>query len=123
MWFYILAAILFVLSQLDYFLLNKVRHDSQVVSSNSLKPFQVICRGSDAKVDGSFVATVLETASVAVLYLAWRSITEGEWSLGLGSSVSLVANKTLYLQNPGMTMCTSQAEMKGWLMAVYEITV
>ena len=25
MWFYIIAAILFVLSQLDYFLLNKVR--------------------------------------------------------------------------------------------------
>jgi len=62
MWFYLLAAILFVLSQLDYFLLNKV-----------------ICNGSDAKVDGSFVATVLETASVSVLYLAWRSITEESW--------------------------------------------
>ena len=123
MWFYILAAILFVLSQLDYFLLNKVRDDSQVVSYNSLGSFQVICRGSNAKVDGSFVATVLETASVGVLYLAWRSITEGEWSLGLGSSVSLVADKTLYLQNPGMIMCTSQTEMKGWLMAVYEIMV
>jgi len=62
MWFYILAATLFVLSQLDYFLLNKV-----------------ICRGSNAKVDGSFVATILETASVGVLYLAWRSITEESW--------------------------------------------
>jgi len=62
MWFYILAAILFVLSQLDYFLLNKV-----------------ICTGSSAKVDGSFVATILETASVVVLYLAWRSITEESW--------------------------------------------
>ena len=43
-----------------------------------LTSFQVICRGADAKVDGSFVATILETASVGVLYLAWRSITEGE---------------------------------------------
>jgi len=62
MWFYILAATLFVLSQLDYFLLNKV-----------------ICKGTDAKIDGSFVATILETTSVFVLYLAWRSITEESW--------------------------------------------
>jgi len=62
MWFYILSGVLFVLSQLDYFLLNKV-----------------ICKGSTAKVDGSFVATILETASVTVLYLAWRSITEESW--------------------------------------------
>jgi hypothetical protein len=62
MWFYIIAAVLFILSQLDYFLLNKV-----------------ICKGANAKIDGSFVATVLETASVAVLYLAWRSITEESW--------------------------------------------
>ena len=31
MWFYILAATLFVLSQLDYFLLNKVCEISQVL--------------------------------------------------------------------------------------------
>ncbi|KAH9948055.1 chitin synthase III catalytic subunit [Amylocystis lapponica] len=60
-WYYILAAVLFVLSQLDYFLLSKV-----------------ICKGTSAKIDGSFVATFLETAAVGVLYLAWRSITEGE---------------------------------------------
>ncbi|KAJ7780181.1 chitin synthase III catalytic subunit [Mycena maculata] len=62
MWFYILSAALFVLSQLDYFLLNKV-----------------ICKGSNSKIDGSFVATVLETAAVGVLYLAWKSITEESW--------------------------------------------
>ncbi|KAF7345455.1 hypothetical protein MVEN_01563600 [Mycena venus] len=62
MWFYILSAALFVLSQLDYFLLNKV-----------------ICKGSNQKVDGSFVATFLETAAVGVLYLAWKSITEESW--------------------------------------------
>ncbi|KAI0695038.1 chitin synthase III catalytic subunit [Cytidiella melzeri] len=64
MWYYVLSAILFVLSQLDFFLLNKV-----------------ICKGvSSHKIDGSFVATILETAAVGVLYLAWRSITEEEWN-------------------------------------------
>ncbi|TFK37354.1 chitin synthase III catalytic subunit [Crucibulum laeve] len=62
MWFYLLAAALFVLSQLDWFLLSKV-----------------ICKGSNQKVDGSFIATLLETASVGVLYLAWKSITEESW--------------------------------------------
>ncbi|KAF8703666.1 hypothetical protein AX14_014155 [Amanita brunnescens Koide BX004] len=62
MFFYLLAAALFVLSQLDYFLLSRV-----------------ICKGANRKIDGSFVATILETASVGVLYLAWRSITESAW--------------------------------------------
>ncbi|OCH89143.1 hypothetical protein OBBRIDRAFT_794585 [Obba rivulosa] len=61
-WYFVLAAVLFVLSQLDYFLLNKV-----------------ICRGSSEKIDGSFVATVLETAAVGVMYLAWKGITEDDW--------------------------------------------
>lgn len=60
--YYIIAAICFILSQLAYFLLGRV-----------------ICNGSNAKVDGSFVATILETAAVVVLYLAWRSITEESW--------------------------------------------
>lgn len=62
MWFYLLSATLFVLSQLAWFLLSRV-----------------ICRGSNQKVDGSFIATVLETAAVFVLYLGWRSITEESW--------------------------------------------
>ncbi|KAF7309433.1 hypothetical protein MIND_00314100 [Mycena indigotica] len=62
MWFYILSAALFVLSQLAYFLLSRV-----------------ICKGSSQKIDGSFVATILETAAVGVLYLAWKSITEESW--------------------------------------------
>jgi hypothetical protein len=62
MWFYILAATLFVLSQLAWFLLSRV-----------------ICKGSNMKVDGSFLATLLETASVGVLYLAWKAITEESW--------------------------------------------
>ncbi|KAI4524789.1 hypothetical protein K523DRAFT_320247 [Schizophyllum commune Tattone D] len=62
MWYYVISAVLFVLSQLAYFLLS-----------------HVVCKGSNAKVDGSFIATLLETASVGVLYLAWRSITEESW--------------------------------------------
>jgi len=62
MWYYILAACLFVLSQLAWFLLSRV-----------------ICKGSNSKVDGSFVATLLETAAVGVLYLAWKGITEESW--------------------------------------------
>ncbi|KAG2152535.1 chitin synthase III catalytic subunit [Suillus bovinus] len=61
-WYYVIAAILFVLSQLDYFLLSKI-----------------ICRGSSMKVDGSFIATILETACVVTLYFAWRGITEEDW--------------------------------------------
>ncbi|KAG0697431.1 chitin synthase III catalytic subunit [Suillus ampliporus] len=61
-WYYVIAAILFILSQLDYFLLSKI-----------------ICRGSSMKVDGSFIATILETACVIALYFAWRGITEEDW--------------------------------------------
>jgi len=62
LWFYILAAVLFVLSQLDYFLLSKV-----------------ICNGTNSKIDGSFIATLLETLAVIVLFMGWRSITEDTW--------------------------------------------
>ncbi|KAF8337559.1 chitin synthase III catalytic subunit [Cantharellus anzutake] len=61
LWF-LVAALLFVLSQLDYFLLSKV-----------------ICKGTNAKIDGSFVATILETLSVGVLFGGWVSITEDTW--------------------------------------------
>lgn len=58
--YYALAAILFILAQLAYFLLSRP-----------------VCTGTNAKIDGSFIATVLDTAAVIVIYLAWRSITEG----------------------------------------------
>ncbi|KAF9264772.1 hypothetical protein L218DRAFT_972373 [Marasmius fiardii PR-910] len=62
MLYYVMAAALFVLSQLAWFLLGRV-----------------VCSGSNQKVDGSFIATLLETAAVGVLYLGWRSITEESW--------------------------------------------
>ena len=61
----------------------------------NLTSLQVICNGTDAKIDGSFVATVLETASVVVLYLAWRSITEGEQFFGPFTG-KLVTDETSY---------------------------
>lgn len=60
--YYVMATALFILSQLAWFLLGRV-----------------VCSGSNGKVDGSFIATVLETAAVVVLYFAWRSITEETW--------------------------------------------
>lgn len=60
--FYVLAAVVFVMSQLAWFLLGKA-----------------ICTGANARVDGSFVATILETAAVGFLFLGWKSITEGVW--------------------------------------------
>jgi len=63
-WYYVISAILFILSQLDYFLLSKV-----------------ICRGASMKVDGSFIATLLETAAVVSIYFGWRGITEEDWDV------------------------------------------
>ena len=50
--------------------------DHQLPIRNSI--LNSIRQGTSAKVDGSFVATVLETAAVGVLYLAWKNITEGK---------------------------------------------
>ncbi|KIK55549.1 hypothetical protein GYMLUDRAFT_76488 [Collybiopsis luxurians FD-317 M1] len=59
---YILAAVLFIFSQLAWFLLGKV-----------------LCNASGSKIDGSFIATILETAAVAFVFLGWRGITEDDW--------------------------------------------
>jgi hypothetical protein len=78
-WYYVIAAIFFVLSQLDYFLLSKiicrVRNTSTIIPRSLL--ITRYLQGSSMKVDGSFIATILETACVVTLYFAWRGITEG----------------------------------------------
>lgn len=75
-WYYVIAAILFVLSQLDYFLLSKIICRVRNAFTNpSFSADQ--SQGSSMKVDGSFIATILETACVVTLYFAWRGITEG----------------------------------------------
>ena len=60
--YYSLSLFLFVVAQIIWFLVGKV-----------------ICDASKQRVDGIFIATVLETASVAVLFMAWISITEDSW--------------------------------------------
>ena len=76
--------VLFVLSQLDYFLLSKVPPPHcvpPIPATNSrcpvLMPPQVICMGMSAKVDSMFIATLLKIAAVCVVVLVWRNITEG----------------------------------------------
>lgn len=39
----------------------------------------LICKGTNGRIDGSFLATILETATIIVLYIAWGSITEDSW--------------------------------------------
>ncbi|KAJ3981449.1 chitin synthase III catalytic subunit [Lentinula detonsa] len=60
--YYILAGVAFVFSQLAWFLLGKV-----------------ICVSSGSKLDGSFLATILETITVVLIFFGWKSITEGAW--------------------------------------------
>jgi hypothetical protein len=92
MWYYTLSATLFVLSQLDYFLLNKII--CRVGAYLALGPWSTANtppQSSSHKIDGSFVATVLETAAIGVLFLAWKNITEGEsafaWTTALGGLI------------------------------------
>lgn len=40
-----------------------------------------ICDGTGAKIDGSLIASILETMAVGVLFAAWRSITEDSWDV------------------------------------------
>lgn len=101
--YYILAGILFILAQLTYFLLSRP-----------------ICNGTNAKIDGSFIATALETAAVIVLYLAWQNITEG-------SSISRRVCKpfcslTVRWQTTGARMYTTN-EWRGLFYYVCYVTI
>ncbi|GAA95271.1 uncharacterized protein L969DRAFT_84997 [Mixia osmundae IAM 14324] len=40
---------------------------------------EMICLRSGAKVDGSFLATFLESVTIVLIYLGWSGITEDEW--------------------------------------------
>lgn len=44
-----------------------------------------ICTGTDQKVDGSFLGTLLETATLGLLYASWQSITEDTWDDSLSA--------------------------------------
>jgi len=91
MWLYVLAATLFVLSQVVYFFLNKVRDNEFFEATTRLTSFQVICKGTmtrfdetrDPDMDGMWIVIMFETAAVIVLYCAWCSITEGDYAFWL----------------------------------------
>lgn len=76
-WYFTIAFVLFVLAQLDFFLLNKVICNVCCYFFDILRYSLMYIQGAKHRIDGSFIATILETAAVVVLYYAWRSITEG----------------------------------------------
>lgn len=61
---------------------------------------------SNNKVDGSFIATILETASVVVLYYGWISITEGAFTRSVRTSYAVLILDSL-LQRTGTTVKTT----------------
>jgi hypothetical protein len=87
--YYLGAAVLFVLAQLAWFLLGKVICRVSAIQSglcgSSLLIVVFACctrvQNASSKVDGRFIATVLETIAVGSLFLGWRSITEGASSV------------------------------------------
>ncbi|GAA6005485.1 hypothetical protein JCM10207_002997 [Rhodosporidiobolus poonsookiae] len=56
------AAVSFVLAQAAFFALS-----------------HKICTGTNARIDGSWIATLLETVSVGLIYAAWGMTTEDAW--------------------------------------------
>lgn len=56
------AAVSFILAQAAYFALS-----------------HKICTGTNARIDGSWIGTLLETVAVGLIYAAWRMVTEDEW--------------------------------------------
>jgi hypothetical protein len=73
-----IPACLFLIEQGDMYCTSSLSSPFPPLPPHSaLTRWNVRVQGSKGKVDGSFIATILETASVGVLYLAWKSITEG----------------------------------------------
>ncbi|GAA5915045.1 uncharacterized protein JCM6883_004223 [Sporobolomyces salmoneus] len=56
------SAIAFILAQAAYYALS-----------------YKICTGTDARIDASWIATLLETVSIAGIYAAWVMVTEDDW--------------------------------------------
>jgi hypothetical protein len=72
---------------------------------------------SNTRVDGSFIATILETATVAVIYMAWRSITEGELRFVLGCLLVLSA----MFYGPFVVLSVRLwVGMGGWIVPLHE---
>lgn len=56
------AAIAFIASQAFYYALG-----------------HKICTGTDGKIDSSWIATLLETVTIGLIYAAWQFVTEDDW--------------------------------------------
>ncbi|GAA5856480.1 hypothetical protein JCM8547_008764 [Rhodosporidiobolus lusitaniae] len=56
------AAVAFILSQAAYYALS-----------------HRICTGTNQRIDGSWIGTLLETVTVGLVYYAWKLVTEDEW--------------------------------------------
>ncbi|WWC72431.1 uncharacterized protein I206_106393 [Kwoniella pini CBS 10737] len=59
---YLCAFILFGIGQVLFFLVS-----------------QPLCDASNGKVNSAFLATLLDSSAVVLVYLAWKSITEDDW--------------------------------------------
>ncbi|EIW69847.1 hypothetical protein M231_00980 [Tremella mesenterica] len=65
--FYILAFMFFAGGQVIFFLAS-----------------QPLCNSSNGKINGAFLSTLLNTASIGSIYYAWMTITEDDWGDELG---------------------------------------
>lgn len=60
------SAISFILAQAAYYALS-----------------HRICTGTNARIDGSWIATLLETVSIGLIFAAWQMVTEDDWEVSL----------------------------------------
>lgn len=51
-----------------------------------------ICTGTDGKIDSSWIATLLETVTIGLIYAAWQYVTEDDWV-----RVSLPSDRACFL--------------------------
>lgn len=66
-----------------------------------------LCKVSKEKVDGSFIATLLETVALILLVVTWSSVTEGVPLPSMNLNISLTP-----IQKHGQTRATTSHEMQ-----------
>lgn len=105
MWYYTLAASLFIASQLVWFLLGRVICNVCTIPFFTCPNLSSFLQGSNHKMDGSWIATGLETGSMLALFLGWRSITEGLFTpSSLPTKLFLNSPSPSFIQIHGLTI-------------------
>jgi hypothetical protein len=66
---------------------------------------------SNAHVSGTFITTILETATVAMIYMAWRTIIAGAFHFVLGCMLVL---DVVAFCNILMLFCSFEHAFMGW---------